>query len=102
MQVVYHHIRHPDAPTRGLTIAAECEITGEKRNTTITVHSFATALCGPKDMFCRKTGRIKAAGRLKSDTYRAECAPPILFRDLIEHLEFQYAALIGRELSTNI
>lgn len=36
----------------------------------------AAASCHDKDNFCKKTGRIKAEGRLKSAYYSKEVLPP--------------------------
>lgn len=52
-----------------------------------TVVAFATAKCGPEDAFCRRTGRIKATGRLNSKKYRNDVKATgvaILFREFAE------------------
>lgn len=36
---------------------------------------YAEAHCHPKDTFCKRLGRVKAAGRLKSNTLSNWCIP---------------------------
>lgn len=59
MQVIFHHRRDKTKSRGGATVAM---LTDEDKN----VLSWAVALCHPKDNFCKHTGRMKAAGRLRS------------------------------------
>lgn len=65
-ETVYHHMRPMDAagkplPNGGVTIAIEIPQDGS-------VINFGFARCHEKDSFCKRTGRVKAMGHLKSKT----------------------------------
>lgn len=38
------------------------------------VLAYAKATCGPEDQFCKRVGRVKSEGRLKSPRYRIDIA----------------------------
>lgn len=53
-----------------------CELNEQRQ-----VVAFATAKVHPKDQFCRRTGRVKAEGRLHSGRYRTYCLDKPLYED---------------------
>jgi hypothetical protein len=68
MKTHFAHKHDKDTPRGGVTVAFEINQDGM-------VDAFALAKCGPSDNFCRRTGRIKAQGRLNSMRYRKEIYP---------------------------
>lgn len=74
IKVRFMHIRHYQngsvMSNGGATVAYNVD---EKDN----VHSFAVARCHEKDHYCRRTGRIKAAGRLHSKNYLQTLPDPM-------------------------
>lgn len=79
MKIEFVHLRQPDSPKGGLTIAMEC-------NENDQVIATASACCSIKDNFNRKTGRQKAQGRLNSPRYRKELKDPQQRRIYIQNL----------------
>lgn len=58
MDIKYAHIRDRQSPRGGATLAMQVD--------NDMVVNFASALCHPKDNFCRATGRLKAAAKLNA------------------------------------
>lgn len=108
LQVIFHHIRDARIPSRGATIAMEVSeipdpnapepAPGKKPHTLKLVHRYAVATTHPKDMFCRHTGRVKAAGRLKSKDQFGVCIPPEELSVFIAHAEDEFNDYISDEL----
>lgn len=70
MKISFVHFRKNKAnPRGGVTVAMEVDDTG-------CVVAVAHAICSKADNFCKKTGRAKSSGRLKSSKYRIDIAEP--------------------------
>ncbi len=82
-RIEYHHARFGKHPRGGMTTAMEVNEQGQ-------VVAFAHAMCHEKDNFCKHTGRMKAAGRLKSPKLRFAPESPLDKNILIKELELEY------------
>ena len=82
-RIEYHHARNGNDPRGGMTTAMEVNEQGE-------VVAFAQAMCHEKDNFCKHTGRMKAAGRLKSKKLRVVPPFPLIKKILVTELEIEY------------
>ncbi len=78
MRIIIAHKHNPETPKGGVTIAAEID---DQDN----VIAYAVAKCGPHDNFNRRTGRVKATGRLNSQNYRTELNEPINRKEFINN-----------------
>ena len=78
MKIKFIHIRNAANINKGgQTVALECD-----RHDM--VHAYAVAYCHPKDNFCKRTGRIKAEGKLKSKHSRIIVDTPEDFKLMLE------------------
>lgn len=77
--IKYIHIRGKDKPTKGgATFAYMQHEDGS--------WSYAAAYCHPGDNFCRRTGRVKAAGRLNSARFSLYLPNTMSEEDVRDHL----------------
>ena len=76
MKICFMHIRRSgdEVNKGGATVAMEV-------NDKNLVTAYATSWCHPHDNFCRRTGRVKAEGRLKSARYRVDASQIPLTRE---------------------
>lgn len=84
MKVKFFHLRNLDENERievkgGTTVAYQL-------NDQYQVVGFATAQCHRKDTYCKRTGRAKAGGRLKSNRYYKALNPPVTEQEFITAL----------------
>lgn len=78
MTIVHHHVRG----AHNITYAM-------KLNDEKLVVAYAYAACHPKDQFCKHTGRVKSAGRLKSDRFRTDIIPGVPIKDFLTAVDNQ-------------
>ncbi len=100
-EVIYHHIRYEDwseelgcavlEPKGGTTLA----IKQHDNNPEVVVVGYAR--CNLSDIFCRKTGRIKALGHLKGN-YHPEKNPHKFSQEIPGLKEGSLASKQGRSL----
>ncbi len=76
-KIHFHHVRDKTCPNGGKTLALELNSEG-------LVTAYAVAWCHEKDNFCKRTGRVKSAGRLKSRRYRRELTTPLSLADVLK------------------
>jgi hypothetical protein len=81
-RVLFQHIRDKAKPNGGVTIAIEVtDINNEPHAT-----AWAVSRCHEKDNFCKRTGRVKSEGRLRSQHYRHPTIHPAPLKPFMEAL----------------
>lgn len=98
MSTFFKHIRVLDAsnkvaPNGGITLAAKFDEENKK-------WLFAAAYCNPKDLFCKRIGRVKAEGRLKSEAWHLELDQQFTDKIKTHDLLNQVAFILAEDYNT--
>lgn len=93
VKIFHYHVRNKENMTKGgVTFAFEVTDTDM-------VKAYAQAKCHIKDNFCKRTGRIKSEGRLKSMSHRIDVGGATC-KDFIAWLKTLSIAPSGALIST--